>query len=62
MKEKFKELKLMFTRISTQIFLLDAVGLLLFKGKDAKVSATDILVMLGIGGLCSLCYIILLFD
>ena len=62
MKEKLNTVILIFTRFATVIFLLDSIALLLFKGKEAKLFATDILVILGIALLCGILYVLFLDD
>lgn len=62
MKEKLNTVILIFTRFSTAIFLLDSIALFLFKGKEAKLFVTDILVILGIALLCGILYALLLDD
>ncbi len=62
MKEKLNTVILIFTRFSTAIFLIDSIALFLFKGKEAKLFVTDILVILGIALLCGILYVLLLDD
>ena len=62
MKETFNTLILIFTRFATAIFLIDSIALISFKGKEAKLFATDILAILGIALLCTVFYILLLSD
>lgn len=62
MRDKINTLILIFTRFATSIFLIDSIVLLAFKGKEAKLYATDILVILGLALVCALLYILLLND
>ena len=62
MKEKLNTLITVFTRFSTVIFLLDSIALLAFKGKDASLSALDVLVILGIALICGILYVLILSD
>lgn len=62
MKETFNTLILIFTRFATAIFLIDSIALISFKGREAKLFATDILAILGIALLCAVFYILLLSD
>ena len=62
MKEKLNTIILIFTRFATAIFLIDSIALIAFKGKEAKLFATDILAILGIALLCAVFYILLLSD
>ena len=62
MKETFNTLILIFTRFATAILLIDSIALISFKGKEAKLFATDILAILGIALLCAVFYILLLSD
>ncbi len=61
-KENINQLKLMFTRITTQIFLIDSVALLIFKGKEARIMATDALAIIALGAVCAFFYVYLLHD
>ena len=62
MKEKLNTLILLFTRFATSIFLIDSIVLLAVKGREAKLLATDVLVMLALSLVCALLYIVLLND
>ena len=62
MRDKINTLILIFTRFATSIFLIDSIVLLAFKWKEAKLYATDILVILGLALVCALLYILLLND
>ena len=62
MKEKLNTLITISTRLSTVIFLIDSIALLAFKGKDACLSAVDVLVILGIALICGLLYVLILSD
>ena len=62
MREKFNTMIVMFTRFSTAIFLIDSLVLLAFKGKEAKLFATDILVILALALACAVIYTLLLSD
>ena len=53
---------MIFTRFATSIFLIDSIILLAFKGKEAKLFATDVLVILGLAFICAVLYILLLND
>ena len=46
MKEKLNTIILIFTRFATAIFLIDSIALLSFKGKEAKLYALDVLILL----------------
>ena len=60
MKEKLNTIILIFTRFATAIFLIDSIALLSFKGKEAKLYALDVLIILGIAFICALLYVLLL--
>ena len=62
MREKLNTVILIFTRFSTAIFLVDSIALLAFKGKDAKLYATDILFILGLALACAILYVLFLSD
>ena len=62
MREKLNTLILIFTRFATSIFLIDSIVLLAVKGREAKLLATDILVILALALVCALLYLILLND
>ena len=62
LKENITELKLMFTRITSQILFIDSIVLLIFKGKEARILATDGLAMVAIGAVCAFFYVVLLYD
>ena len=62
MKEKLNTLILIFTRFATSIFLIDSIVILAFKGREAKLLATDVLVILGLALVCGIFYILLLND
>lgn len=62
MKEKLNTFILIFTRFATAIFLIDSIALLSFKGKEAKLYALDVLIILGIAFICALLYVLLLSD
>ena len=62
MREKLNTLILLFTRFATSIFLIDSIVLLTVKGREAKLLATDILVILALALVCALLYILLLSD
>ena len=62
MKDKLNTLILIFTRFATSIFLIDSIVLLAFKGREAKLLATDVLVILGLALVCGIFYILLLND
>lgn len=62
MREKLNTVILIFTRFSTAIFLIDSIALLAFKGKEAKLYATDILAILGLALICAVLYLLLLND
>ena len=62
MKEKLNTIILIFTRFATAIFLIDSIALLSFKGKEAKLYALDVLIILGIAFICALLYVLLLSD
>ena len=61
-KENINELKQMFTRITSQILFIDCIALLIFKGKEARILATDGLAIVAIGAVCAIFYVILLYD
>lgn len=62
MKEKLNTLILLFTRFATSIFLIDSIVLLAVKGREAKLLATDVLVILALALVCAILYILLLSD
>lgn len=62
MREKLNTLILLFTRFATSIFLIDSIVLLVVKGREAKLLATDVLVILALALVCALLYILLLSD
>ena len=62
MKEKLHTLLLLFTHISTSIFLINSIALIILNGSQAKLFASEILAILGIALLCSICYIPFLSD
>lgn len=62
MKDKLNTVISIFTRFSTAIFLIDSIALLAFKGREAKLYAMDILIILAIALMCALFYILLLSD
>ena len=62
MKDKLNTVISIFTRFSTAIFLIDSIALLVFKGREAKLYAMDILIILAIALMCALFYILLLSD
>ena len=62
MREKLNTLILLFTRFATSIFLIDSIVLLAVKGREAKLLATDVLVILALALVCAILYILLLSD
>ena len=62
MKEKINTILSIFTRLSTAIFLLDSIILITAYGKEAKFLATDIIAILALALVCSVCYLPLLSD
>ena len=62
MKDKLNALILIFTRWTTSIFLVDSIVLLLFKGKQAKLYALDVLVILALAFACAVLYVFLIYD
>lgn len=62
MKEKLNTLILMFTRFATAIFLVDSIVLLAFKGKEARLLAIDVLVILALAFACSVLFVLFLDD
>ena len=62
MREKFDTFLLMFTRLSTQFCLVDALAHLIFKGVKTKVYSLEFLVILGIASICAVLYVALLIN
>lgn len=62
MKEKIQAVILLFTRWATAIFLVDSAALLAFRGKEARLYATDVLVILALALVCAVLYVLILGD
>ncbi|MCR5288678.1 MAG: hypothetical protein K6E51_01655 [Treponema sp.] len=62
MKDKIKTVIYIFSLIVTAIFLIDSVFLYIFKGKQAVLSAVDIMFILLDAFICAVCYLPLLSD
>ena len=62
MREKFDTFLLMFTRLSTQFCLVDALAHLIFRGAYTKIYSVELLVILGISSICAVLYVTLLTD
>lgn len=62
MKEKINTILSIFTRLATAIFLLDSIILITAYGKEANFLATDIIAILALALVCSVCYLPLLSD
>ena len=60
MKEKINTVILLFTRWATAIFLVDSIALIAFRGKEARLYAADVLVILAL--VCAIPYVLLLSD
>ncbi|MBR6295175.1 MAG: DUF3021 family protein [Treponema sp.] len=60
MKEKINTVILLFTRWATAIFLVDSIALIAFRGKEARLYAADVLVILAL--VCAILYVLLLSD
>ena len=62
MKEKINTVILLFTRWATAIFLVDSIALIAFRGKEARLYAADVLVILALALVCAILYVLLLSD
>ena len=60
MKEKLETAKLMFTRFTTQFLLLDSIAHLLYNGKDAKIAALEVFMIIAVSSVCAFIYAVLL--